>query len=64
MPVITVQMHKTSPEVKATLIRDLTAKAMQATQLPASAFIVLIDEMADENIGIGGKTRTEAMAAR
>jgi 4-oxalocrotonate tautomerase len=64
MPVITVQMHKTSPEVKATLIQGLTAMAMQATQLPASAFIVLIQELADENIGIGGKPRTEALAAR
>jgi 4-oxalocrotonate tautomerase family enzyme len=64
MPVITVQMHQATPTQKAELIRDLTASAAAATQLPPAAFIVFIQEMGDENIGIGGRNRAEVMAAR
>lgn len=64
MPVITVQMHTTSPEQKADLIRELTATAGAVTQLPPAAFIVLIQELQDGNIGIGGRTRAEVIATR
>jgi 4-oxalocrotonate tautomerase family enzyme len=64
VPVITVQLHKTSPEQKVELIRGLTAAAVAVTQLPATSFIVLLQELEDGSIGIGGKTRTEVMVAR
>ena len=64
MPVITIQMHQPTPSQKADLIRDLTSAAAAATQMPPASFIVLIQELADENIGIGGRTRAEVMAAR
>jgi len=32
--------------------------------MPPASFIVLIQELADENIGIGGRNRAEVMAAR
>lgn len=64
MPVITVQMHATTPEQKASLIRELTATAGSITQMPPAAFIVLIQELEDGNIGIGGRTRAEVMATR
>jgi 4-oxalocrotonate tautomerase family enzyme len=64
MPVITVQMHQTSPDQKVELIRGLTAAAAAVTQLPAASFIVLLQELEDGSIGIGGRTRTEVMAAR
>jgi phenylpyruvate tautomerase PptA (4-oxalocrotonate tautomerase family) len=46
------------------LIRGLTAAAVAVTQLPATSFIVLLQELEDGSIGIGGKTRTEVMVAR
>ena len=64
MPVITVQMHETSSEQKADLIHSLTAAAVEVTRIPAPMFIVLIQELKDQNIGIGGKTRAEVMATR
>ena len=64
MPVITVQMHQASPEQKGDLIRGLTAAAAEATRIPAQAFIVLIQELEDGNIGIGGKTRAEVVPGR
>lgn len=64
MPVITVQMHQTTPTQKAELIRGLTASAMAATGIPAPSFIVLIQELDETNIGIGGRNLAEVRAAR
>lgn len=64
MPVITVDMGKTGNQVKTELIRNLTTTAAKATQIPEQSFIVLINEMDDQNIGIGGKTLEEVKAAK
>ena len=64
MPVITIQMHKTSPEQKGELIRNLTATAAAVTQMPATAFTVLVQELESGNIGIGGRTLTKVLASR
>ena len=42
-------------------MRELTAKASEITQIPADKFIVLINEMERENIGIGGKLLSEIL---
>ncbi|HCM25803.1 MAG: 4-oxalocrotonate tautomerase [Treponema sp. GWB1_62_6] len=54
MPVITIDMHKTGTAEKTALIRNLTAAAADATKIPPQSFIVLINEMDDVNIGLGG----------
>lgn len=64
MPVITVDMGKTGNQVKTELIRNLTTTAAKATQIPEQSFIVLINEMDDQNIGIGGKTLEEVKTAK
>jgi len=64
MPVITVDIHKVGSEQKSGLIRKLTEAAADATDVPAQAFIVLVNELEDSNIGIGGKNRAEAMKSR
>ena len=64
MPVITVQMHKVDTTQKTELIRRLTATAVGVTQVPASSFTIIIQELDDGNIGIGGKTRAEVVASR
>jgi 4-oxalocrotonate tautomerase len=64
MPVITVDIHKVGSEQKSGLIRKLTEAAADVTKVPGQAFIVLVNELEDSNIGIGGKDRAEAMKAR
>lgn len=46
---------------KAGLVRELTAKASEVTQIPAEKFIVLINEMERDNIGVGGKLLSEIL---
>ncbi len=64
MPVITVQMHQTSVEQKAELIHQLTATAAAVTQIAPASFTVLIQELENGAIGVGGRTLTEIKAAR
>lgn len=64
MPVINVAMHKVGEETKTALIRELTNVAADITKIPLDRFTILIDELADENIGCGGKTLKELKASR
>jgi 4-oxalocrotonate tautomerase len=64
MPVITVQMHKVDQSVKTDLIRNLTAIAVETTNIPASSYTIIIQEVEDGNIGIGGKTLVEVKSSR
>lgn len=64
MPVITINMHKVDDQVKTGLIRNLTATAVETTGIPAQSFTILINEMDDGSIGIGGKTLKEVKAAK
>ena len=64
MPVITIQMHKVEQSMKTNLIRNLTAAAVETTKIPASAYTVIIQEVEDGNIGLGGKTLVEVKASR
>lgn len=56
MPVITVDIGKLDTcEKKAELVKSLTAAASTATKIPEEKFIVLINELERDNIGVGGK---------
>ncbi|MFH0781139.1 MAG: 4-oxalocrotonate tautomerase DmpI [Pseudomonadota bacterium] len=59
MPVITVAMHPTTPEVKKALITSLTETAVKITGIPIQSFIVFIDEHNEDAIGVGGQTLKE-----
>lgn len=61
MPVITLDIGITSLEKKAALVKELTAKASDITQIPEDKFVVLINELERDNIGIGGKLLSEIM---
>jgi 4-oxalocrotonate tautomerase len=61
MPVITIDIGNLDKEKKANLVRELTAKASEVTQIPAEKFIVLINEMERDNIGVGGKLLSEIL---
>jgi 4-oxalocrotonate tautomerase len=59
MPIISVTMGETDIDTKTKLIKGLTAKAVEVTKIPESSFTILINELGDNNIGIGGKTLKE-----
>lgn len=61
MPVITIDISTMTKEKKAELVKELTVKASEVTQIPEEKFIVLINEMPRDNIGIGGKLLSEIM---
>ena len=61
MPVITIDIGALSKDKKADLVRELTAKASEVTKIPEEKFIVLINEMERDNIGVGGKLLSELM---
>lgn len=64
MPVITVQISKSEPSQVADLIQGLTAAAVEATKIPAQAFIVVIQELDSDNMGVGGQSLTQIRASR
>lgn len=59
MPVITIDMAAVSREKKAELVRILTNKASEITGIAEEKFIVLINELERDNIGVGGKLLSE-----
>ncbi len=61
MPVITIDLSTTTREKKAALVKELTAKASEVTGIPEDKFVVLINEMERDNIGVGGKLLSEIM---
>lgn len=54
MPVITIDLWKVTPEVKAELIEKLTKTASEITKLPPAAFFVYVREYPLDAIGTGG----------
>lgn len=59
MPIISIAMHHTPAETRKQLISALTETAVAITSIPAEKFIVLINELPAESIGIGGRTLLE-----
>lgn len=62
MPVITLAISPQSAKVKQQLIARLTEAAASATGIPAAKFVVFIDELPRENIGVGGLSLDQLMA--
>ena len=62
MPVITIAMHPVPSDTKKALISTLTRSAAEVVKVPESAFIVLVNELPEEAIGIGGRTLKEIKA--
>lgn len=63
MPVISLQIGKLPKEQKKELIKKLTSVSAEITKIPENSFTVVIHELDDENIGIGGKDIGEIKAA-
>lgn len=56
MPYITIEGGQMTTEQKQQLIERITNIASEIMKVPSEFFITTIKELADENIGIGGKT--------
>jgi len=55
MPVITLDMAALTREKKEQLVQTLTRDASEITGIPPEKFIVLINELERDNIGVGGQ---------
>ena len=65
MPIISITTGQLSDvRQKAELIRGLTSAAVQATGIAEQSFTVLIHELDELNIGLGGRTLAEIKKSR
>jgi 4-oxalocrotonate tautomerase len=51
-----VECGTLTAEQKSELIEKMTVVASDVTKIPSEFFTVVIKELSDQNIGIGGKT--------
>jgi len=57
MPYISIEaISKQSKEQKAEIIEKTTKLVSEITQIPEKFFIVTINELSDEDMGVEGKT--------
>lgn len=61
MPVITLDMAALTREKKEQLVQTLTRDASEITGIPPEKFIVLINELERDNIGVGGKLLSDLL---
>ena len=59
MPVITLEAGKLNKEQKSQLVREFTSTASKVMNVPEQAFIVLLKENEQDNIGFGGQLMSE-----
>ena len=59
MPVITLEAGKLSKEQKSQLVKEFTSTASKVMNVPEQAFIVLLKENKQDNIGFGGQLLSE-----
>ncbi len=59
MPYISIESGRLTAEQKKELIEQLTVTTSEITHIPAQFFTVTIEELPDENFGIGGKSINE-----
>ncbi|HYA87380.1 MAG TPA: 4-oxalocrotonate tautomerase DmpI [Nitrospirota bacterium] len=64
MPIIKIDIASLTKEQKVSLIEKLTMVSAEITKIPQYAFTVIINELGDDNIGVGGKTLEEVKKAR
>jgi 4-oxalocrotonate tautomerase len=61
MPVITIDTAALSREQKDRLVSGLTREASEITGIAPEKFIVLINEMERDNIGVGGRLLSDIL---
>lgn len=63
MPVIQMTMAEATKEQKKDLISELTATAVKITGIPSQNFIVTLNELPKDSLGLGGQTVEEILEA-
>ncbi|HXY61597.1 MAG TPA: 4-oxalocrotonate tautomerase DmpI [Nitrospirota bacterium] len=63
MPIIKIDIASATKEQKVSLIEKLTTVSAEITKIPQSAFTVIINELGNDNVGVGGKTLGELKKA-
>ncbi|MCP3921660.1 MAG: 4-oxalocrotonate tautomerase [Desulfobacterales bacterium] len=64
MPVISVTMAEATKEQKKDLITELTATAVKITGISPQSFIVTLNELPKDSLGLGGQTVEEILKAQ
>ena len=64
MPLITMKIGELSSQKKKELIEKLTQTAVEVTSIPASSYMVFIEEYELDSIGFGGQTISEKMGTK
>jgi len=66
MPVINISMGtgQTDGQQKKQLIENFTRQAVEIMKLPPQSFIILINELDHDSVGVGGQTLKEKIAMR
>ena len=59
MPVITLEAGKLNKEQKSKLVKEFTSTASKVMNIPEQAFIILLKENEQDNIGFGGQLLSE-----
>ncbi len=59
MPTISFNGPKMTREQKAELVAEFTRTASKVTNIPEPAFVVYINEVDPENVGVGGELLLE-----
>lgn len=59
MPVIIVESNKISTDKKRKLVKSMTKIVAEAYELPEDTITILIRELEEEDIGVGGKLLSE-----
>ncbi len=59
MPTITMDGPKMTKEQKTDLVAEFTKTASRVTGIPEQAFVVYINEVDPENVGVGGELLLE-----
>ncbi|MFW6309288.1 MAG: 4-oxalocrotonate tautomerase DmpI [bacterium] len=59
MPIINMKGPELSKSQKQKLIQKFTQAASEVTEIPEEAFVVLLEEMKQDNVGVGGEMLSE-----
>jgi len=59
LPTITLDGPKLTREQKATLVKEFTATAAKVTGISTQAFVVMLTEREQDNVGVGGVLLSE-----
>lgn len=59
MPIINMKGPRLNKDEKKALIQKFTEAASEVTQIPEDAFVVLLEEMDQDNVGVGGEMLSE-----